>query len=146
MRGRGRSELLGDLERKVRVLKRVAHGDPLRGVEREQAADEVEELPVRRVHGRDHVLQRAARAHVLLALPRRRLRLGPVEARAVAEELGLGARARAGEALRHPPHDLLHHREVLEVVVRLVECDACVELDEDAPQREGVARVGPAEA
>ena len=47
---------------------------------------------------------------------------------------------------RHLPHHDLHHREVLEVPVRLEEGLAGEELNEDASDREHVAREGPSEA
>jgi hypothetical protein len=50
-------ELVRDVELEVRVRERVADGEPLRGVEREQAADEVEEVAVDVVRRRHDLLR-----------------------------------------------------------------------------------------
>ena len=69
--------------------------------------------------------------HILLALPRCP-RLRPVQPIPLLEELWFTPSPRPRKALRHLAHHILHHREVLEVVVRLEERNTCVELDEDA--------------
>ena len=71
----------------------------------------------------------------------RRLRLRPVQFGVLLEELGFAARSRATKPVRHLPHDLLHHREVLEVVVGLEEGHPGVELNQDAAQRERITRI-----
>lgn len=48
------------------------------------------------------------------------------------------------QVVGHLAHDELHHVKMLEITVRLEEGLSGEELDEDAADREHVARVGPA--
>lgn len=86
----------------------------------------------RPVHNWSSYLKRSGSSHVLLALPRS-LRLRPVQPCTVLEELGLSPRSETGESIRHFTHDHLHHCEMLQVVMRLIQSDTSVEFNQNAP-------------
>ena len=66
--------------------------------------------------------------HILFTLPRRP-GLRPVKSIPLLKKLRFTPCTRTSKALRHLTHHILHHGEVLEVVVRLEERDTGVELD-----------------
>jgi hypothetical protein len=139
------SHLLRHLQLEVRVLQRLLDRDPLRRIKRQQPPHEVRKLLVHHIRWRYDIRQRPTRPHVLLALPAR-FGLGPIQPCALLEELRLAPRRRPRKPLRHPTHHDFHHREVLEIVVRLVERQSGVEFYQDAAQTEGVAGEGPAQS
>lgn len=128
----------------------VPHPYSVRRVKPKQFAYEVEERPVVIVAWGDNLLytrvkmsrhnpdssqtylESLGRLDVLFALLGR-LGRGPIEFIILLEILCLLCRAFTCKTLGHTAHDHLHHGQMLEVVVRLVECNTGVKLDEDAP-------------
>ena len=122
---------------------RIPHRQALCWVEDEKLPHKIDELPIHDVKALDNVSYRLGRLDLLSALFAR-LAVGPGDARACRrflEKLGLAAGAGARKFVRHATHDLLHHRQMLEVIVRLEECHAGVELDKDTPEGESITGV-----
>jgi len=134
----------------VGVFEGVPYPYSVRRVKPKQFAYKVEERPVVIVDRDDDLLyirvkisihnpdsnqtylKRLGRLDVLFTLLGR-LSRGPIEFIILLKILCLLRCAFTCKTLRHAAHDHLHHGQMLEVVVRLVQRDAGVKLDEDAP-------------
>lgn len=130
---------------KVGMIQGLFDADPLIGIKGQQSLEQMLEplvvlgVGLRRV---DRIVERLHAFDVLSALTIGRA-VGKVQTTG-AKVVGPIGLCFAPKVVRHRAKDGLHHGQVLEIVVRLEERFAGVELDQDASDRPGVARVGPA--
>lgn len=146
-----RSYLWGNRQWEVGVFKCFPYSEPLRRIKSKKFLDEIQELPVdivwRRynvlswnknqyreatwIHRKLQYLKRTSCSHIFLTLPGG-LRFRPIKLVSFPKKFGFRSCSSSSETFRHLSHNHLHHGKMLEIVVRLIQGKACIELDKDA--------------